>query len=208
MAATRRSIRFCESVGLDYVSCSPYRGADRAARRRPGGVRSLAARDRLGGLSDHAIAATMLLRALFDVVLVETVGIGQSDADVALIADRSLLCVQPGSGDALQFMKAGIMEWPDVIAVTKADTGALARRARADVEGALGLAAFDGKGPRVCLVSARTGDGVDDLVSTLLTDVKIDRQGQAEHLLRDAVTRRFGSHGASLLDAQSGARPG
>jgi LAO/AO transport system kinase len=166
-------------------------------------VRSLAARDRLGGLSDHAIAATMLLRALFDVVLVETVGIGQSDADVALIADRSLLCVQPGSGDALQFMKAGIMEWPDVIAVTKADTGALARRARADVEGALGLAAFDGKGPNVCLVSARTGDGVDDLVSTLLTDVKIDRQGQAEHLLRDAVTRRFGSHGASLLDAKA-----
>lgn len=164
-------------------------------------VRSLAARDRLGGLSDHAIAATMLLRALFDVVLVETVGIGQSDADVALIADRSLLCVQPGSGDALQFMKAGIMEWPDVIAVTKADTGALARRARADVEGALGLAAFDGKGPSVCLVSARTGDGVDDLVSTLLTDVTIDRRGQAEQLLRDAITRRFGSHGVSLLDA-------
>lgn len=164
-------------------------------------VRSLAARDRLGGLSDHAIAATMLLRSLFDVVLVETVGIGQSDADVALIADRSLLCVQPGSGDALQFMKAGIMEWPDVIAVTKADTGALARRARADVEGALGLAAFDGKGPSVCLVSARTGDGVDDLVNTLLTDVTIDRRGQAEQLLRDAIMRRFGSHGVSLLDA-------
>lgn len=162
-------------------------------------VRSLAARDRLGGLSDHAIAAAILLRALFDVVLVETVGIGQSDADVALIADRSLLCVQPGSGDALQFMKAGIMEWPDVIAVTKADTGALARRARADVEGALGLAAFDGKGPSVCLVSARTGDGVDDLVSTLLTDVKIDRQGQAERLVRDAITRRFGTYGASKL---------
>lgn len=166
-------------------------------------VRSLAARDRLGGLSDHAIAATMLLRALFDVVLVETVGIGQSDADVALIADRSLLCVQPGSGDALQFMKAGIMEWPDVIAVTKADTGALARRARADVEGALGLAAFDGQGPSVCLVSARTGDGVDELVSALVTDVKIDRQGQAEHLLDDAVTRRFGSHGASQLDTDA-----
>ncbi len=166
-------------------------------------VRSLAARDRLGGLSDHAIAATMLLRALFDVVLVETVGIGQSDADVALIADRSLLCVQPGSGDALQFMKAGIMEWPDVIAVTKADTGALARRARADVEGALGLAAFDGKGPNVCLVSARTGDGVDELVSALLTDAMVERHGQAEHLLRDAITRRFGSHGVSQLDADA-----
>lgn len=162
-------------------------------------VRSLAARDRLGGLSDHAIAAAMLLRALFDVVLVETVGIGQSDADVALIADRSLLCIQPGSGDALQFMKAGIMEWPDVIAVTKADTGALARRALADVEGALGLAVHKGDGPSVCLVSARTGDGVDGLVEALLTDDAPDRSGQAAHLVRDAITRRFGSYGASKL---------
>lgn len=162
-------------------------------------VRSLAARDRLGGLSDHAIAAAMLLRALFDVVLVETVGIGQSDADVALIADRSLLCIQPGSGDALQFMKAGIMEWPDVIAVTKADTGALARRALADVEGALGLAVHTGDGPSVCLVSARTGDGVDSLVEALLTDDASDRSGQAERLVRDAITRKFGSYGASKL---------
>ncbi|WP_375571104.1 GTP-binding protein [Ahrensia marina] len=166
-------------------------------------VRSLAARNRLGGLSDHAIAAAMLLRALFDVVLVETVGIGQSDADVALIADRSLLCVQPGSGDALQFMKAGIMEWPDVIAVTKADTGPLARRARADVEGALGLAAHKGDGPSVCLVSARTGEGVDGLVDALLTGDAPDRAGQAERLVRDAITRKFGSYGASKLSSSA-----
>lgn len=164
-------------------------------------VRSLAARDRLGGLSDHAIAAAMLLRALYDVVLVETVGIGQSDADIALIADRNLLCIQPGSGDALQFMKAGIMEWPDVICVTKADTGALARRALADVEGALGLAARTGSGATVCLVSARTGDGVDGLVDGLLVDAATpNRANQAEALVRDAITRRFGTHGATQVD--------
>lgn len=162
-------------------------------------VRSLAARNRLGGLSDHAIAAAMLLRALYDVVLVETVGIGQSDADVALIADTSLLCVQPGSGDALQFMKAGIMEWPDVIAVTKADTGAMARRARADVEGALGLAAFDGDGPSVHLVSAKTGDGIPDLITALRSQQVRGRAKQAENLVRDAVARRFGTHGLSRL---------
>lgn len=172
-------------------------------------VRSLAARDRLGGLSDHAIAATILLRALYDVVLVETVGIGQSDADVALIADRSLLCVQPGSGDALQFMKAGIMEWPDVFCVTKADTGALARRAKADVEGALGLAVQEKTVP-VCLVSARTGEGVDALVSALLGGPYKARAGQSGGLLRDALNRRFGSYGversdtATCLDAASG----
>lgn len=162
-------------------------------------VRSLAARNRLGGLSDHAIAATILLRALFDVVLVETVGIGQSDADVTLIADRSLLCVQPGSGDALQFMKAGIMEWPDVICVTKADTGALAHRAKADVEGALGLAVQKNAIP-VCLVSARTGEGVDALVAALLTSKYNERKGQSERLLRDAISRRFGSYGAEKTD--------
>jgi LAO/AO transport system kinase len=163
-------------------------------------VRSLAARHRLGGLSDHAIAAAMLLRALYDVVLVETVGIGQSDADVALIADTSLLCVQPGSGDALQFMKAGIMEWPDVIAVTKADTGPMARRARADVEGALGLAAFEGGGPLVHLVSAKTGDGVGDLITALTSYTLPSRASQAANLLRDAIARRFGTHGLSRLE--------
>lgn len=163
-------------------------------------VRSLAARNRLGGLSDHAIAATILLRALFDVVLVETVGIGQSDADVALIADRSLLCVQPGSGDALQFMKAGIMEWPDVICVTKADTGALAHRAKAGVEGALGLAVQEKSVP-ICLVSARTGEGVDALVAALLTGTYNERTGQSERLLRDAINRRFGSYGVERSDA-------
>jgi LAO/AO transport system kinase len=162
-------------------------------------VRSLAARDRLGGLSDHAIAATILLRALYDLVLVETVGIGQSDADVALIADRSLLCVQPGSGDALQFMKAGIMEWPDVICVTKGDTGALAHRAKADVEGALGLS-VQAKPVPVCLVSARTGEGMERLIEALLFNNFSPDPHRAIRLLRDAVGRRFGSYGVERID--------
>lgn len=159
-------------------------------------VRSLAARNRLGGLSDHAIAATILLRALYDVVLVETVGIGQSDADIALIADRSLLCVQPGSGDALQFMKAGIMEWPDVICVTKADTGAPASRAKADVEGALGLTVQAQGAAKVCLVSARTGEGIEELVEALFSAPSKPNPDQAINLVRDAIARRFGSYGA------------
>ncbi|HXW31173.1 MAG TPA: methylmalonyl Co-A mutase-associated GTPase MeaB, partial [Xanthobacteraceae bacterium] len=104
-------------------------------------VRSMAARDRLGGLSDQTIAAMVLMRAIYDCVVVETVGIGQSEADISFVADTLLLCIQPGSGDSLQFMKAGIMELPDIVAVTKADLGDPARRAKADVEGALGLVA-------------------------------------------------------------------
>ena len=101
-------------------------------------VRSMAARDRLGGLSDQTVAAMVLMRAIYDLVLVESVGIGQSEADISFVADTVLLCVQPGSGDSLQFMKAGVTELPDVVAVTKADMEA-ARRTRADVEGALTL---------------------------------------------------------------------
>ena len=108
-------------------------------------VRSMAARDRLGGLADQTLAAMVVMRALFDRVLIETVGVGQSETDVAGVADTVVFCVQPGSGDSLQFMKAGIVEIPHVIAVTKADLGGSAERARADVAGALSLAtASDG----------------------------------------------------------------
>ena len=106
-------------------------------------VRSMAARDRLGGLSDQTVAASALMRALFDRVLIESVGIGQSEADISFAVDSVILCVQPGSGDSLQFMKAGVMELPDIVVVTKADMGDVARRAKSEVEGALTLFARD-----------------------------------------------------------------
>ena len=87
-------------------------------------VRSMAARDRLGGLAELTIAAMVLLRAVYDVVILETVGVGQSETDVADSADTVVFCVQPGSGDSLQFMKAGIVEIPHLVVVTKADMGA------------------------------------------------------------------------------------
>ncbi|MEL7415547.1 MAG: methylmalonyl Co-A mutase-associated GTPase MeaB, partial [Pseudomonadota bacterium] len=104
-------------------------------------MRSMAARGRLGGLSDIAYPAIVLLRALYDVVLVETVGVGQSEIEIAEAADTVVFCAQPGSGDALQFIKAGIMEIPDHIVVTKADLGVLADRALADLRGAVSLSA-------------------------------------------------------------------
>ncbi len=102
-------------------------------------VRSMAARHRLGGLADEAFPAITLLRALFDLVLVETVGVGQSETDVADMADTVVFCVQPASGDAVQFMKAGIIEIPQIAVVTKADLGVVAERALADLEAAIGL---------------------------------------------------------------------
>jgi LAO/AO transport system kinase len=124
-------------------------------------VRSMAARRRLGGLADLAFPAAVLMRALYDVVIVETVGVGQTETEIADCADLVVLCAQPGAGDALQFMKAGIMETPDVILVTKSDTGAAARRTAADLRGALSLAAETGEPPEVALVSARNGEGIE-----------------------------------------------
>jgi LAO/AO transport system kinase len=125
-------------------------------------VRSMAARDRLGGLADQTLAAMVVMRALFDRVLIETVGVGQSETDVAGVADTVVFCVQPGSGVSLQFMKAGIVEIPHLIVVTKADLGAAAERARADVAGALSLATAGDEWPvKTLAVSSRSGTGID-----------------------------------------------
>jgi GTPase len=172
-------------------------------------VRSMAARDRLGGLSDQTIGAMVLMRAIYDLVLLESVGIGQSEADISFVADTVLLCVQPGSGDSLQFMKAGVTELPDVVAVTKADMEA-ARRTRADVEGALTLSAGERRAPVVSVAAAR-GEGLDELERTLadhrawLMEGKrlVQKRDTQENLwVEQAVRARFGSIGVRLMRAQ------
>ena len=100
-------------------------------------IRSTAAGTRLGGLAEATRDAAQALCAAFDVVVVETVGVGQSETDVAELCDTVAVVVQPGSGDTLQFLKAGIMEVPDVLVVTKADMGDTAMRARRDLAAAL-----------------------------------------------------------------------
>lgn len=100
-------------------------------------IRSTAAADRLGGLAPATRAAADALAAAFGVVVIETVGVGQSETDVAEVADTVVVVVQPGSGDVLQFLKAGIMEVPDVLVVTKADLGQVATRALSDLRAAL-----------------------------------------------------------------------
>ncbi len=131
-------------------------------------ARSFAARDRLGGLSREAFLAVFLLRHLCDVVLVETVGVGQSETDIANIADTVVLVVQPFSGDVLQFIKAGVMEIPDILAVNKADDAALADRAVAEVRAALALEPGSaGWSSPVLAVSALSKLNLDRLDTTI-----------------------------------------
>lgn len=163
-------------------------------------IRSMAARDKLGGLATLSIGAMVLMRALYDVVVIETVGVGQSETDIADIADLVLFCVQPGSGDSLQFMKAGIAEIPDLIVVTKADLGPIAERARADVEGGLGLSAE--AAPMVLLVAAADPTSVtslaralDDFWQKAAPQREARRLSQSSLWLQQAIRDRFGRDG-------------
>ncbi len=176
-------------------------------------VRSMAARDRLGGLSDDAIAAVVLLRAVYDLVIVETVGVGQSEADISLVADTVVLCIQPASGDSLQFMKAGVMELPDIIVVTKADMAEVARRAASEVAGAISLSGgseghSQGWKVPVIRLSATTGEGLDafdEAVQSHLSHVEgrsiraARRTEQEARWVEEAIKVRFGTHGLSRM---------
>jgi LAO/AO transport system kinase len=135
-------------------------------------IRSTAAGERLGGLAWATRSAAGALAAAFDVVVIETVGVGQAETDVADVADTVLVVVQPGSGDVLQFLKSGIMEIPDVLVVTKADLGQLALRARREVSAALrslgSPSGDDATRARVLAVSALPpASGVEELAAAL-----------------------------------------
>jgi LAO/AO transport system kinase len=129
-------------------------------------IRSTAAAGRLGGLAPPTREAVQALAAAYDLVVVETVGVGQSETDVEDVADTVAVVVQPASGDTLQFLKSGIMEVPHVLVVTKADLGEPALRARRDLANALrAMGARDV--PVVAVSSIAPASGIDELIEAL-----------------------------------------
>jgi LAO/AO transport system kinase len=170
-------------------------------------IRSMAAGERLGGLAPATRAAAQALAAAFDVVVIETVGVGQSETEVAEAADTVAVIVQPGSGDALQFLKAGIMEVPDVLVVTKADLGVVAVRAVRDLRAAL-RSLGDRATEVISVSSVHPVQGIADLTRAL--DAHRERIDLAAVRVR---TRRLGAladfvaeHGARGLRALGGRR--
>lgn len=130
-------------------------------------IRSMANRGALGGLSEAALQAALLMDAAGrDVVLVETVGVGQAEVDVMDHADTIVLALMPGSGDSIQALKAGVMEIPDVIVVNKADHPMTDTMVR-EIRGVLSLG--DQSGWRVPIVKteAAFGKGIDELLEQL-----------------------------------------
>jgi LAO/AO transport system kinase len=167
----------------------------------------MAARDRFGGLAALTVSAMVVMRALFDVVVIETVGVGQSETDIAGAADTVILCLQPGSGDTLQFMKAGIVEIPQIMLVTKADLGEAAEHAVRDAAAALhqGGPGEEGAWPIPLLtVAAAQGIGIAALGTALDAHwawlaaagrLARQRQAQAEAWVLEAIRERFGREG-------------
>jgi LAO/AO transport system kinase len=170
-------------------------------------IRSTAAGARLGGLAPATRAAASALAAAFDVVVIETVGVGQSETEVADVADTVAVVVQPASGDVLQFLKAGIMEIPDVLVVTKSDLGRIAVRAVSDLRAALrslGAPETD----VVAVSSAPPPTGIAELVDALDAhraglELPARRlRARRMHALTDFVTE----HGERGLRALGGRR--
>ena len=161
-------------------------------------IRSTAAGDRLGGLAPATRAAATALACAFDVVVIETVGVGQSETEVADVADAVAVVVQPGSGDVLQFLKSGIMEIPDVLVVTKADLGPIAMRALADLRAALRSLGSD-QTAVVAVSSISPPAGIDELIEAL--DV---HQSQLDLGARRARSRRL--HALADYAAEHGDR--
>jgi LAO/AO transport system kinase len=130
-------------------------------------IRSMANRGALGGLSEAALQAALLMDASGrDLVLLETVGVGQAEIDVIDHADTVVLVLMPGSGDSVQALKAGIMEIPDIIVVNKADHPLTDTMVR-EIKGVLALGPHDGWQVPIVRTEAVRDVGVEELVDKM-----------------------------------------
>jgi LAO/AO transport system kinase len=129
-------------------------------------IRSMGSRGQLGGLAAATPQAVRVLEAAgYPVILVETVGVGQAEVEIASAADTTVVLVVPGMGDSIQAAKAGVLEVADVLVVNKADRPDTQATVR-DLRSMVALATADWKPPIVTTV-ATSGEGVDDLVGQL-----------------------------------------
>jgi LAO/AO transport system kinase len=170
-------------------------------------IRSTAAAGRLGGLAAATREAAEALAPAFDVVVVETVGVGQSETDVEDVCDTVAVVVQPASGDVLQFLKAGIMEVPDLLVVTKADLGEVATRSRRDLGQAL-KAVGSPDVPVLAVSSVPPASGIEELADALEEHRRgSDLAGRRVRARRGAALREFtAEHGERALRELGGRR--
>jgi LAO/AO transport system kinase len=166
-------------------------------------IRSMATRGHLGGLARATSEVALVYDAAgMDIVLIETVGVGQDEVDIVRTADVSIVTIVPGAGDDVQTLKAGIMEIADIFVVNKADRDG-ADRTVASIEAMLSLHAFaEGEWrPPILKTEATAGTGVDALIDTIeqfrAHTAKARgsrRRARAEWRVRELLAQRFLTH--------------
>jgi LAO/AO transport system kinase len=168
-------------------------------------IRSVATRGHLGGLAAAVPAATRLLAALsYDLIVAETVGVGQSEIEIAAIADPTIVVLNPGAGDAVQAAKAGLLEVADIVVVNKADREGADQTVR-DLRA-------ETKAPILKLIAAQ-GDGIAELVEAIEAHARADspqrRKARARAQILSLAQTRLRAHAdldrlaASVADGQS-----
>ena len=202
-----------QTVGVVAVDpTSPFSGGailgDRVRMQAHAGdagvfIRSMATRGHLGGLARATSEVALVLDAAGkDIVLIETVGVGQDEVDIVRTADVSVVTIVPGAGDEVQALKAGIMEIADIFVVNKADRDG-ADRTVASIESLLSLQAFKpGEWrPPIVKTEATTGKGIPELVAAIerfrahtAENSGSRRRARAEWRMRELLGRRFLQH--------------
>ena len=168
-------------------------------------VRSMAAKDYLGGVSELTYPTMIVMRSKFDFLIIETVGVGQSETSIKDIVDTVILCVQPGSGDTIQFMKSGIFEIPDLVVVTKCDMEKLSNQTFSDLSGSSSY--FKDKNAwdiKIILTSSHKNIGLDSLIKEIENRwrwlikenvLNINRSSQDIQWMKNCIIREFGMMG-------------
>jgi LAO/AO transport system kinase len=174
-------------------------------------IRSMATRGHLGGLSLAVPQALRILDAAsFDVIMIETVGVGQAEVEIASLADTTLVIVAPGMGDSVQAAKAGILEIADIFVVNKGDRPG-AQEAIRDLRTMVAMASHaDGAWkPPIALTTAATGEGIDDLVDRLNAHAAwLDESGERERRRVARARDEISALAVTKLRQRLGALPG
>ena len=162
----------------------------------------------LGGIGRNTFRVCRLLRRLFDLVVIESVGVGQSEIEIARLADVTLLALQPFSGDHIQFMKSGIMEIPQAFVITKCDAEDLAQRSLYQLQSSLDfMQRVDAKTkpPEIFQTSSVRKSGFDDLarfIGTASPLGKVEELDREDYFLKKEIRYYYGEFGIRSMGPQ------
>ncbi|HTX57937.1 MAG TPA: methylmalonyl Co-A mutase-associated GTPase MeaB [Candidatus Acidoferrales bacterium] len=154
-------------------------------------IRSMASHGHLGGVAGATADAVLLMDAFgLEIIVIETVGVGQSEIEIAELAQTTVVALQPGSGDSIQVLKAGIMEIADIFVVNKADHP-MANQMRREIRSMMEMLDFKGWVPELVMTQALSGDGIDDLWRAIEAHrVYLNETGEIESKRREAFAHQ------------------